>query len=312
MNGIIKAMILAAGYGTRARPLSYVRPKPLFPVLNKPLIQYAIDRLEAAGVEEAVVNAHHLADRLVDDLTGAVSNLTLFTLREDIILGTGGGIRNAEPFLVDGPFAVINSDIYTDIDLAPVFERHLQSGALATLVLHDHERFNMVGLEGDGETGGRIIGFRNRHGTAPRVLAFTGIHVIDPALLARIPEGPGDIIAVYQQAIDQRERIEAYVADGLDWWDAGTIDSYLDLHGHLLARWPEGPVLLGDLAEVEPGAEVTGWASLGLAAKVSAGAVVKDSVLWPGAVVAPGVRIERCVVADGVVADEDAVGRAFV
>ena len=94
-----KAMVLAAGFGVRARPLSLVRPKPLFPVLGKPLIAHILDRLAAAGIEEVVVNAHHLADRLVDFLTGTGPDVIIHVLREEVILGTGGGVGNARPLL---------------------------------------------------------------------------------------------------------------------------------------------------------------------------------------------------------------------
>ncbi len=311
MGKIEKAMILAAGFGERARPLSLVRPKPLFPVLNRPLIARALDSLVRAGITEAVINIHHLADKMEDWLSGLTGGPVIRPVREKDILGTGGGVGNAAPWLKDSPFILINADIMTDIDLAEAAAAHEASGALATLVLHDRPEFNQVPVSGNGV----IIGFRGRGlesvaRDGNRLLAFTGIHVVEPEVLNHIPDGPGDIIAVYQSLIDSGALIKAHLPSGRRWWDAGTLPRYLEIHGELLAGAPGGPFLAAESAEVEQGASLEGWACLGEGAVVESGAVVRNSVLWPGARVLRGVTVDGCVLADGVTVRNDVRGQA--
>ena len=308
-NGIFlrKAMILAAGFGNRARPMSLVRPKPLFPVLNRPMIAHTLDRLAAAGVEDVVVNTHHLGRAVSDYLSGAAFRPVIHVIHEEVILGTGGGVKNAGP-LLDEPFILINSDIVTDIDLSvPVadFERH---EPLAVLVLHDDPRFNQVAVD----RAGMIRGFRGRlaDGVGPgdvATLAFTGIHIVDPRVLSWIPEGPGDIIDVYQNLVEQGRPVRAVTVNGHVWWDAGTRERYLALHRDLLTGRPQGPVLKGLAVRVSPGAVLEGWVCLGDGVVVEDGARVSASVLWPGSRVAAGVAVKNAVLTDGAEARRDAV-----
>ncbi|MBU2549974.1 MAG: NTP transferase domain-containing protein, partial [Proteobacteria bacterium] len=150
-------MILAAGFGERVRPLSLVRPKPVFPVLNRPLIARTLDGLAGAGVTQVVVNAHHLAPVLAACLAGLTGGPTVHFLEEDRILGTGGGVKNAARYLAGEPFLLINGDVVTDLDLKALAEAYLAGppGA-ATLAVHDHPVFN-GGLAVD--SGGVVRGF---------------------------------------------------------------------------------------------------------------------------------------------------------
>ena len=302
-------MILAAGFGERARPLSLVRPKPLFPVLNRPSIEYALDLLIRAGVTDAAVNAHHLSDLLSGFLADRDNLPRIRVFREDRILGTGGGVGHAASFLGGGPFFLINSDIIAGIDLAAVAADHDDHGALVTLVLHDFPLFNQVAVD----TGGFIAGFReNPAGSNLRRLAFTGIHVIEPEVLSAIPDGPGDIITVYQSLIRSGAKIRAYVARDLPWWDIGTLDSYLKANGDLALGAPDGPILAAPDVEIAGNAIIEGWACLGEGAVVEAGAYLKNVVLWPNSRVTAGTRMVDSVAADGAVVSGHVTGRAVL
>lgn len=306
-----KAMILAAGFGERARPLSLIRPKPLFPLLNRPLIEWTLELLSQAGVVDVVVNTHHLADRVEHFLTRCQTSMAIRTIHEPTILGTGGGVKNAVRHW-DEPFVLINADIFIRLNLKDVVADHLRRGALATLVLHHHPEFNQVWADREGN----IRGFRGEVPTGGdsgdlRKLAFTGVHVVDPAVLPRMPEGPGDIIDVYQSIIRDGGRIRAFVADGLPWWDAGTLSRYLGLHGDLMRESRER-LAAAPGAVVGRGADIQGWACLGENAVIESGATVCNSVLWPGARVASGVYVANSVVADGAVARRDVQGQAVV
>lgn len=291
-------MVLAAGFGQRARPLSLVRPKPLFPVLNVPLIDRILDNLKAVGVNTVVVNTHHLADSVIAHLEKSDLDLDVHILTEPEILGTGGGLKNAETYLGREPFFVVNADVYSDIDLLAVAGMHLAQPTTATLVMHDYSLFNQVAVDNRN----RVVGFRNNRpddtGTPIRTLAFTGIHVLDPGIFKYVPTGPGDIIDVYQALINRGDYPRAFVADNLVWHDAGTRERYLDLHRELLAG-QESSRLIDTDARVADSARLEGFVCLGAGAVIEPDAVVKDSVVWPNGRVARGAQVTSSVIADG-------------
>jgi NDP-sugar pyrophosphorylase family protein len=131
----VKAMVLAAGFGTRLQPLTRILPKPMFPVLGRPLLSHTFDLLRSANISEAVVNTHHLPDCITDCFANKKpSNLNLHFSHEEKILGTAGGIKKVQGFLGDGPFILINSDILTDIDLNRVIEFHKKNNTKLTHV----------------------------------------------------------------------------------------------------------------------------------------------------------------------------------
>ncbi|MEW6265291.1 MAG: NDP-sugar synthase [Thermodesulfobacteriota bacterium] len=312
---IEQAMILAAGQGVRAVPLSLVRPKPLFPLLNQPLIGHVLDLLAHHGITEVAINLHHLADKLEAYLARLETPVKIRTLREPEILGTGGGVKNAEAFLKDGPFILINSDVKIDLDLSQVVRDHMAHRPMATLVLHDYPRFNQVAVD----PAGWIVGFRGKmsgalatgRSLAWRRLAFTGVHVVEPEVLSWLPPGRSDIIAAYQRIVGEGGLIRAYVADELAWWDAGTLKDYLRLHADLLSSRTDN-LVADPSASISPGARVNGWACLGPGAVVEDGAVVENSILWPGASVKAGVRVRDSVLTDGARAKSDIISGAVI
>ena len=304
-----QAMILAAGFGLRARPLTRIRHKALLPVLNRPLLAYNLDLLRPLGVQEVLINTHHLAEQVEAALPGLADGLSLLPLREAEIQGTGGALKNAAGHLYQDPVVVLNGVILTRLDLSAVVREHRARGALVTLVLHDLERFNVVSVDQHG----LIRGFRQDHlrprpGETRRMLAFTGVHVISLALLDHLPEGPSDIIETYLKLVRAGERVMAYVAADLPWWKVETVDEYLSLNADLCRERSGGPVVVGAGARMDPSAKVEDWAALGRGVVVEAGAVVRRSVLWDGARVRRGVRVEDSVLAEGVAVDRDVKG----
>jgi mannose-1-phosphate guanylyltransferase len=306
--GLDTAMILAAGFGRRVEPLSLVRPKPLFPVLNRPIIARTLDRLAEIGVKKAVVNTHHLADRVAEYLATGRFDLQVITVFEPTILGTGGGVKNAAAHLGDKPFFLINADIVFDLDLAAAAEAHLAKRPTATLVLHDDARFNQVAVDGSM----RIRGFRTGGGEGLDVLAFTGVHILEPETILALSDGFHDIIPVYQSLIDAGLPVMAHRPAHIRWWDIGTPRRYLEAHGDLLSERGEGPFLVSPEARISPRAVLEGWAAIGPGAVVEAGAKVTRTVLWPHARAAAGAALTDCVVADGAIAYQNAEGRAVV
>lgn len=291
----MKAMILAAGFGTRLWPLTSSAPKPLVPVANTPLIDRIISHLAASGAKAIVVNAHHCHSRLTEHLADADTfGIPVQVRVEPEILGTGGGIKNTEDFWDDAPFVVVNGDILTDIDIVSAFDHHRRQRVPATLVLHDCPPFNKIVMDGNCTVRQIPVSYSlGRRGT----FAFTGIQIIEPSLLEHIPDGCfSDIMDCYRALIAEGARIGAHVVSGHRWREIGTIPAYL--RANLEAVEPEGR-LFGRGCAIAPGAELDGSVVLGDGVSVQHGARVSDSVVWERATICEGVSVTGSVVTAG-------------
>jgi len=298
----MKAMILAAGEGTRLRPLTTVCPKALMPVVNRPVIDRVIQFLKSHGAREIIVNAHHHYQKIIDHLKGGSRFDVKVEVRvEKEILGTGGGIKNTRDFWDKDPFVVINGDILTDIDLSKVYESHLKRNSLVTMVLHDFPVYNTVKVDSE----------MNIVSIGPGIyvngaLAFTGIHVMNPEVLNFIPEtGTYNIIECYRRLIDLRRPVRGYVVEGHRWIDIGTIPDYVRSNFSLL---PPERIAIGHECHIDPAATLNEWAVIGGKGSIERAAVVQRSVLWNEVTVREGVRVIDSVVTSGVVVKEDLIG----
>lgn len=292
----MNAMILAAGLGTRLRPLSDEIPKPVVPVLGRPLCGHAIEFLRGFGAEAFLLNLHHVPEAVRDRVTSWVSGrFPVEFLFEPEILGTGGGIGNAREFLRKGTFLAANSDAVARFPLGEALARHRENGALATLVLFPvrSKRYTPVRVREDG----RIAGF----GAGAPAGAFEGFYtghlIAEPALLDRIPRGrPSCIVRdTLAPLISRGAPVFAFLSDGV-FLDFGTPADYLAGTLSLLAEIEGGK---GARSFVHPGALIGKGAAIGPDAIVEEGARVGDdaavrrAIVWPGAVVPPGTRIEN-------------------
>ncbi len=300
----MKAMILAAGLGTRLRPLTDVCPKPLVPVANKPVIERSITYLKQHGYHRIAVNTHHHALPMADFLgDGTRFGVKIHVSHEPSILGTAGGIRKVKDFWKHDTLLVINGDILTDIDLRDALRFHLATGAAATLILHRHPLFSQILLDDQGVV--RDIS----SGPRPERLAFTGIHLLEPGLLKWIPrDGYADIVSCYRRMIENGERVAGHISNGHYWRDIGTIESYLEANREHSAT----PVLLGPGCETAPSARISDWAVIGPECRVEADATITRSVLWQGIRVREGARITDSVVTSGQVVQRDLMGEVLV
>ena len=155
----MKAMILAAGSGTRLLPLTYLRPKPLFPVCTVPLLGLIINQLRETGSNDIVVNTHHLSHKIDSYVQESTPPGTAITLSfEPELLGTGGAIKKVEEFWDDQPFIVVNGDIIHTIDLQLAYDYHIKSENIVTLILHHYPRYNQVDVDQEGA----IVGIREK------------------------------------------------------------------------------------------------------------------------------------------------------
>jgi NDP-sugar pyrophosphorylase family protein len=294
---VAQAMVLAAGLGTRMRPLTLLRAKPALPVLNRPLVRWTLDRLVRAGVREAVVNLHHLPQSVEDAVGGGEPlGLRVRYSREDVLLGTGGGPRAARALFEAAPLLLVNGDVLFEIDLRALVERHRASGARATLALRRNpapSAYSPVVTDRRG----RILSIAGRPGAAAGAVSmFASVHVLDPTLLDRLPEGASDSVRdLYLPLLAEGAHLLGVRARGA-WYDLGRPSLYRDAQLRLL---PGGRPLVDASARVSPQAQVR-RSVVGPAARVGA-ARVERSVLWDGAVVEPGARLSGAIVTSGAV-----------
>ena len=288
----MKAMILAAGFGTRLFPLTIDRTKPAIPFLGKPLVGYVAEYVARFGFKEFIVNLHHQPDSVraaLGDGTEFGVHIT-YTVEEPEILGTAGALDNAKHLLQDEPFLIVNGKIISDIDIAGAVETHRRSDALATMVLVPNvkrEKFTIV------ETAdGLVTGFgemakpltedeiRDTEHEITTPLMFTGIHILEPRVFDYIKPGVySDIVPhVYRPALEKGDKIAAHITEG-NWYELSTIPRYLDIS---LAMMNGSDVVTGENCTISPGA------------------AIRDSVIWDEVEIAEGASLYRTIVADGV------------
>jgi mannose-1-phosphate guanylyltransferase len=226
----MKAMILAAGLGTRLRPLTDNRPKALVEVGGRTLLEITLSRLRTFGMREVIINVHHFADMVVEYLKSHDNfGMRIEISREDVLLDTGGGLKQAAFFLEGSaePFILHNVDVISTIDLGRMLESHAATGALVTLAVQDRETSRYLLFDENNELCGRRSGgdhvpelARSSKSTQP--LAFSGIHAISPRFLTMMSEqGAFSIINSYLRLAAHGERILAFRADEYYWRDLG-------------------------------------------------------------------------------------------
>jgi NDP-sugar pyrophosphorylase family protein len=227
----MKAMVLAAGLGTRLRPLTDTRPKALVELGGRTLLEITLARLRSFGVRDVIVNVHHFADMMMDYLKSHANfGMNVHVSREDVLLDTGGGLKQAAWFFLEDahsaePFFLHNVDVISEIDLLQMVEAHSQSGALVTLAVHNRKTSRYLLFDGHLNLCGRRTpeGDEIARSTASlQPLAFSGIHVISPRLLTQIKEeGSFSIIDTYLRLAREGEKISGFSADGFYWRDLG-------------------------------------------------------------------------------------------
>jgi NDP-sugar pyrophosphorylase family protein len=304
----MRAMILAAGYGTRLWPLTVDRTKPAIPVMNRPLVGYVAEYLSRYGFDEVVVNLHHQPESVRDALgDGSRFGVRLHYVYEPEILGTSGALDNARELLDGDTFVVVYGKIVTDINLTEALETHRRTNALATLILQRNtarQRFSIVetrenlitGFGGmpappSGQASDNAGGDArdkdkaakdNAAQEADAPLMFTGIQILEPRIFDYIPRGvfSHSTTDVYPQAIGAGEPVAAHIGEGM-WHELSTIPRYLEISLALMSA--QGlDVLTGENCAIASGADVS------------------QSVLWDNVTIERGASVSRAILADGV------------
>lgn len=307
----MKAFILGAGLGTRLRPLTEERPKPLIPVLGRPLIYSILDRIYGAGIRDVAINTHHRAEvyeHFFPDESYDGQKIAFFY--EPEVLETGGGIKNLEDWTGEDALLVHNGDIYTDLDLRKIVEEHRKSGNAVTMVLRS---------EGDAQhvtrdmNSGLVVDIRGMLGRKDsekqekeESFLFTGIYVVEPVVRTFMQAGEKiSIISVFLEMMRQGLRIGGLVMDEGEWFDLGTREEYLRLQMKMLEETDGNFVATS--AVVETGA-VVAQSVLGPGVVVEAGSECRRSVVWDNAVIRAGAVLEDCVVREGKMVEQSARG----
>jgi mannose-1-phosphate guanylyltransferase len=325
----LQAVILAGGLGTRLRPLTLHRPKPVVPLLNVPFLRYQLGLLGTHGVRDVILSVAHLPEviRAVMGEAG-FGGVQLREAVEAEPLGTAGGVRNAAD-LVDGRVVVLNGDILTDLDLGAMLRFHEARGAAATIALTPVENPTAYGLV-ELEPGGRVRRFLEKPGwdevTTNTINA--GVYVLERELLDLIPKGQPCSIEreFFPSLLERGVAVYGFVEPGY-WLDIGTPAKYLQAQQDLLegqlrtAVTPDGragaegwihptaalagsarvrgPVVVGPRCRVEADAVVGPGAVLGSGCRVGRGAHVEHAVLWEEVEVGEGARLTGCLVGRG-------------
>jgi mannose-1-phosphate guanylyltransferase len=312
-------MVLCAGLGTRLRPLTLRVPKPAVPVCGVPLVRYALGLLAGAGVRRAVVNVHHLPDAMAAAAldAGVHAGISVAVSREPVIAGTGGALREARPLLTGASeVLLVNGDVLFDVDLRAALGAHRRSRALATMLLLPMPPGATYATV-DVDAGGAVRRIAGR-GPGADVLTpwhFSGVHVLSPQLLDRVPAEPfeADINRHVYPPLLESGAVRGLVVGGY-WNDLGTPARYLAacrdvLLGQVaLSRFPGANpfertrlvapgVYVADSARVDPRASLGRSVFIGARCTVPAGAEVSDAVLWDDTTLAPGERVETAIAA---------------
>ncbi len=309
----MKALVLAGGFGTRLRPLSCSRPKPLFPVANKPIIDYTLQSLARAGVDTVIISVHYMADKIADYLGPTKYGMDILISRELRPLGKGGGVKNSEDLLEEEAFTVINGDIITDIDLRRLIAFHEKKGGLATIALHwveDPSRYGSVELDGDE----RITRFveKPKPGLAPSNLINAGVYVLEPEVLDYMPTGRRfDTEEEVFPVLAQERKLFGFESHGY-WSDVGVPAEYLNANATILGKMSSGTVY-GN-ADVDPTATVKKPCALGDNVHVGADSVIGPNVsIMDNVHVGRGVTIENSIIfAGATVEDGSSVRNAII
>jgi mannose-1-phosphate guanylyltransferase len=330
----MRAMVLAAGKGTRLFPLTGAIPKPMAPVVDTPIIRHIFDLLAQHGVSEAYVNVHYLADALLEAYGGDthVDGMKVCLVREDQLTGTAGGVKHlagaASVGEFDEPFVVVSGDALTDVDIESLVAFHKEKGALATIALHrvyDTSEFGVVEIDGEGN----ILGFQEKPDPKEAIstLANAGVYVLEPDALEYVPQNTFFDFAkdVFPRFLEEGERFAGYQGD-FYWSDIGTLEAYRQaqydvLSGRVRVKVPgekRGESLwVGENAQIHPSVALEGYVVVGrdavvgrdvsLSGDVTVGtdcwirpnATIKRSILLPGASIGDGAYLEDCIVGHG-------------
>ncbi len=331
----MRAMILAAGVGSRLDPLTRNVPKPLVPIVNRPVMEYLILLLKQHGFHDIMVNVHYLGDVISDYFgDGSKWGVNIHWAHESELWGDAGSVKNAQAFFQNETFLVIGGDDLTDMDLTAVVQTHKRKNAAATLALSivdDPSEYGIVQLNEEG----RITRFLEKpKGEVFSKTANTGVYVFEPQVFDLMPQGAFFLFGkqLFPLMMERGLPMYGHVTEAY-WKDVGNLKVYRETQGDvmagrvnaLLALHQAGKnVWMGDDTRIDPTAQLGSPLAIGSnvvvganarigdnsvigdGCHIEAGAVVQDTILWEGATVKAGTHLERCIVGRHVTVEANA------
>ena len=300
---ITQAFVFGAGLGTRLRPLTDDLPKPLIPIFQKPLITFALDHLIGIGIESFLINTHRLPELFARGFPeNSYADRSIKLVNESTLLETGGGIKNVQAYLGTKPFITYSGDILTDVNLQGLIDEHFQRGNDVTLGLRETGLASAVALHEN-----RVVDISNRYGVAGNY-DFANIAVWNTSIFERIPPGQKvSFIPIIADWIANGGKIGGLVLDDGKWFNIGSRAEYLQVHRIISnEHWSPRYVKAADWsvpvhasAIIDPTAQLRGCSVAGANCRVGAGAVLEDTILWPGSQIASRSGLHGCIVRCG-------------
>ena len=293
-----KALVLAAGLGTRLRPLTFASPKPLMPLWNVPLLEHILRMLEAWGVEEIAVNLHWQPEKIQAYLSERRGGARLSFSHEAEILGTGGALRPLEGFLRDAPFWVVNADIAAALDPRPLLDAFAAGDGLAAAWLEPKKGPRTV----EADRRGRITCYRSPTPGVPGTFTFCGLQLVSPRIFEFLPDRPfSTLVDAYSLAMFQSVFVDGVEVPGSYWDDAGTVEAYVRIHSEVKRRAKSGKTG-GGLYDAKADcctSEDSSFFCVGEDASVASDVKGCDSIVCGDARVESGSVLRHAVVAGG-------------
>ncbi len=300
----MKTLVLAGGFGTRLRPLSCSRPKALFPIANKPLIDYTLESLSDADVETVILAVYYMAESLVRYLGPTKYNLGILYSREQRPLGTAGPIKKAKDMLNGDTFMVMNGDLLTDFDYKRLINYHEEKGGIATVALtqvNDPYRYGSVELDWEG----RITRFveKPEFGKAPSNLINAGIYLMEPEIFDYIQDGRKTRIETeIFPKLAEEQQLYGFESHGF-WMDIGEPIDYLGANAAVLSR--QRGIVKKDSIKVDPSAVISGPCNFGENVTIGADSRIGPNVsLADAVIIGKGCRVENSIVYSGAVIED--------
>jgi NDP-sugar pyrophosphorylase family protein len=279
-NQSLNIFIPAAGRGERLRPITDHIPKPLMPVLGKPVLQHVLERVSKLSFNKIGINLHYKSEALSKWIDQCPFNYKINLFNEENLLGTGGALKNAEELLKQGPFLVHNSDVLSNIDLGKFIEHHRKSNNLITLAVHDFNKFNSLVLDEK-----RCLVKVDSKSTG-KLMAYTGVAVYESDFLKFLPDGTSSVVDAWLAALKEGCRIGTLDVSGCYWSDIGTADSYAASVFHALRHE-------GETVHVHPSVKGTGRVQPQGYLVIEKDCIIKKDVTLNNCITLPGSVIPR-------------------
>jgi len=292
----IKIFLPAAGLGERLRPITYLIPKPLLPILGKPLIEIILEKFSAISSGEIGINLHYKPEMIKEWVTASEFKGRIKLFSEEPILGTGGALKNAEAFLSGGHFLVHNADILSDVDFVRLIETHLSSGNIATLATHDYPKYNNVVIDDTGY----VIDVENPGTSTPdtgriaKKVAYTGIAVYSPEIFKFLPPGISHATVAWLAASKAGHKVQALDFTGCNWSDIGTPATYASA---IIAALRKD----GEMVYIHPSVkncndvDIDGYIVIEKESTLTHGSSLRNCIMLLGSTAKSGEHYENCI-----------------